>query len=901
MGKAFQTLMAGAAALALLTACGGGKDKATGPGKGDVVKLEEAPKGQLPTGISPTAYTVDLVTDPKSDTFTGQMQIGLALEKPHARIWLHADGPEVSKVTATTNDGREIEGTFTGGMAEGGVSKIDFAEPLTGPTATLNITYAAPYNRNLAGLYRADQADREYLASQMEPIDARRMMPSFDEPRFKTPWTLSVTTPEGNEVITNGALESRERLEDGMVKHTFATTRPIQTYLVALAVGPYDRVDGDPIPANALRAEPIPFRGFAAAGKGEKLKEAMDATDAMLTIQENYFGVPYPYGKLDLIAVPDFAYGAMENAGAIIYRESALLMDERTSLSQRRGILATHAHELAHQWFGNLVTPKWWDDIWLNEAFATWFSYKTMHAYDPEGGFDRSPTRRGLAAMGADSLANARQIRNPITANGDIMDAFDGITYSKGGNVLAMFENYLGEDAFREGVRVHMRNFEDGIADVNDFMASLQEGSGNDSVVDSFSTFIFQPGIPYLDVQVSCASPSAATITVTQERYAPLGSEIETDKLWQVPFAVRISDGVESTITRKMLTEKTTDIALDACPRYVMPNADGRGYWRFTTNDTNWAGLTEMFADLTGGEQLVFADSLSAAFNAGDVDAATLLSGLKATTQGEWDAVRQGIGETASYLRILPDDAKQAYRAKLGETYAPLWAGLSVKPAAALSQGDTLLREDLYDLMVGTVEIPELQDELAARAMRYVGMEGDADESALAPSELYTAIAIAAERGGREFLDAALAKAYASSNQSERSRIFGALARNLPAEEVAILLKEANGSEFSGREMYATFLGAMSNTDAQDQNWGLFKGSWANLAARTPEVRKANLARAVGAYCDADKAEAAATFFRENAADIPGYERSLAQSLESAKLCAALKAAKADELVDALQ
>ena len=233
----------------------------------------------------------------------------------------------------------------------------------------------------------------------------------------------------------------------------------------------------------------------------------MDITDEMLTWQEAYFDYPYPYGKLDLIAVPDFAYGAMENAGAIIYRESALLMNERTTLGRKRGILTTHAHELGHQWFGNLVTPIWWDDIWLNEAFATWISYKTMDAVYPDTGFDLAPQRAAIGVMGADSLKTARQIRNPIDNNGDILSAFDGITYRKGGGVLSMFETYLGEDNFREGMRIHMRRFEDGVADVNDFMASLAEGSGNDNVVESFKSFILQPGIPYLNVALTCPAP----------------------------------------------------------------------------------------------------------------------------------------------------------------------------------------------------------------------------------------------------------------------------------------------------------------------------------------------------------------------------------------------------------
>ena len=907
MHNGFKYMLLSAAAIGLLAACGGSGDP-DAPGRtgsnGSVVKLETPPGGQLPTGVTPTAYHLSLVTDPTEDTYSGRNEIDIELDAPHARIWLHSLGPVVTSAIAVTANGEEITASFTGDQAEGGVSRLDFDSAVPAGKATLILDFTAPYNRNLAGLYRADQNDTAYLASQMEPTDARRAFPSFDEPRFKTPWSVTITAPDGNEVVTNGALKSRTRLENGQMLHIFETTRPIQTYLIAFAIGPYDRVDGDPIPANALRAEPIPFRGFAAAGKGEKLSEAMAATDALLTIQENYFGVPYPYGKLDLIAAPDFAYGAMENAGAIVYRESALLIDERTSLARKRGILTTHAHELAHQWFGNLVTPKWWNDIWLNEAFATWFSYKTMHAYDPEGGWDRNATRAALGAMAADSLINARQIRNPIEKNGDIMDAFDGITYRKGGGVLAMFEAYLGEDAFREGIRVHMARYADGVADVNDFMSSLAVGSGKLEVVEAFNSFILQPGIPTLDVQVICAAPEGDHLKVTQSRYAPLGSAIDADaSTWTIPFAARLSGPAGEATIRQMLTEKTTEIALEGgCADWVMPNASGAGYWRFSTNSENWAGLSAAFGDLTAGEQLVYADSLTASFEAGNMSAADMLAGLEVTATGTWDAAQQPLGDLQTYLGLLPDADKPALRTWIRETYRPIYDRLvAAQQYVPLSQGDQLLHDRLHGLLAGAGRDPAIRADLLGKAGRYVGINLEPDASVLPASQLGTAIAVAAQESGQAFFDTALEYALSSENQSERSTILSTLARNSGPQQVAILLKAANGDRFSGREMYSTFLNSLGNERAQDQAWVLFTQSWMNLAARTPEVRKGRLASAAGAFCDIARANEAADFFRANAADIPGYERSLAQGLERAELCVALKAAKVDELIAALE
>lgn len=898
----------GAATAALLASCGapdsGSNEANSSSSASAIVKLEEVPKGQLPEGVTPTTYKLDLTLYPERDTFEGDLSIDLQLDAPHARIWLHSLSHTINSVSAILSDGAEIGGTFTGDLAEGGVSKIDFSETIPAGAATLKINYSAPYDRTLAGLYRADQGGKAYLASQMEPIDARRLLPSFDEPRFKTPFTVSITGPEDIQTVTNGALISTERTGDRELKRSFATTQPLPTYLLGFAVGPYEVREGAAIPANAIRSDPIPFRGLAPIGKGEKLTEAMDATYKMLNYQETYFGTPYPYGKLDIAAVPEFAFGAMENAGIIIYRETALLIDERTSLARKRGILSVHAHELAHQWFGNLVTPKWWDDIWLNESFATWFAYKTMHDFDPSGGFDRTATRRALGAMGADSLKNARQIRNPITRNSDIEDAFDGITYSKGGGVLTMFENYLGEENFREGVRLHMQRFPHGVADVNDFMSSLADGSGDEGVVESFKSFIFQPGIPYLNVQIVCNSTDGHHLRISQSRYAPVGSEIDTSQLWQVPFSANwiAEDGTTKTVNH-ILTDKESTLPLDTetCPEWVMPNTNGKGYWRFTTSAENWAGLTEAYASLPAGEQLVFVDSLAAAFDAGDLSADTLLAGLQASTTGEWDSAQLGVGRLGRYLDILGADDQSLMRDYIRTTYTPAWEYYGDRTAAQLSPGERLLQDSLFDVMVNFAQDQNMRDTLLESAYEYVGLNGEPNESALVPSQLGTAMTVAAQTGGRDFLDAALAKAYSSTNQSERGTIFRALAGSLPEEDVAILLKEANGSEFTGREMFETFMMAVNNPSAQDQNWELFQQSWPNLVERTPAFRKPNLARAAGASCDVDKTSQAASFFRSKAEDIPGYERSLAQAVEASNLCAVLKNEKAGELATALK
>jgi len=893
----FRAALAGAVSLLALHACGNANsasDASLGS-QTQPVQIQVPPAGQLPTDVTPLAYRLELKTDPDADSFSGNVAIDVALTAPHARIWLHSVDQTVLSAKAVLDDGTHIPATFTGNQAPGGVSRLDFDSPIPAGTATLEISYTAPYNMGLAGLYKAVQSDTDYLATQMEAIDARRMVPSFDEPRFKTPWSVTVTAPEGMQVVSNGEEISAEPAEDGWTRHVFAETRPIQSYLVALAVGPYEMRPAPAIPANALREAPVPLRGFAARGKRDQLSEALGITDEMLLWQEDYFDYSYPYGKLDLIAAPEFAYGAMENAGAIIYREAALLMNEQTSLSRRRRILTTHAHELGHQWFGNLVTPKWWNDIWLNEAFATWISYKTMDGVDPDGEWGLSPILAGLSAMGADSLQSARQIRNPINTNGDILDAFDSITYRKGGSVLNMFETYLGEEAFREGIRLHMRRFEDGVADADDFMQSLADGSGQPDIVEAFTSYINQPGIPSLDVAVSCPAPDAGLITVTQKRYAPLGSDIDTSaQTWNVPFAARLKGPVGDRTIRQMLTAPVTEIPLDGdCPDWVMPNAGGTGYWRFDTNAENLTALISTFDSLSDAEQIMFADALTSGFRAGRISTDDLMAGLAATSSGHPRAVSEGFGIIGTLDRMLEPSEQAGLRAWVQRTYGPLAEYLESRPATALSQQEMLLRDRLYGLLLEYGERPAERRALLARARQYVGLEGSPDATALAPEDLSTAMIIGIEDGGADFYEAAKAYVTTATNQNERSTILRVLASRGSKDVVSDLFSAVLNGPNSTDEVFTVVYGAMANPAAQDTAWDLITTNFETVVERMPEIRQPKLAGLTGYFCSVRKAAEAEDFFEQNAQLIPGYERSLAQGTEKATLCSALRAQKA--------
>ena len=385
-----------------------------------------APAGRLGTDVRPLAYRLELQILPDKAEFYGTAAIDVEIAAPARVIHLHGNGLKVKTATYSRGPGSDQAGRYAQ-VDPSGVAQLEFADPVPAGRGTLRIEYTGPYGKGGEGLYKSEIAGDAYTFTQFQPIDARRMFPGFDEPGFKTPFDIAVTTRTANAVVGNTPVRGERPAGAGLKRVEFVTTLPLPTYLIALAVGPLDIVEGAPVPPNGARKSPLPLRGVATRGKGPRLRYALENTHAMVLYLEDYFAVPFPYPKLDLIASPDFG-GGMENAGAIIYGDPRLLLADDASVAERRGFGGIHAHELAHQWFGDLVTPKWWDDIWLNESFANWMGFKAGNAWQPALRFDVVPALQTPAAMELDSRIAARQIRQPVDRNADIGSAFDAIT-----------------------------------------------------------------------------------------------------------------------------------------------------------------------------------------------------------------------------------------------------------------------------------------------------------------------------------------------------------------------------------------------------------------------------------------------------------------------------------------
>ena len=908
MTRTFLALLASTA----LVACGSSEDvaEAEAPETAEIPAapvFDEAalPHAQLPGSVVPRGYRIDMVIDPDADTLTGEVEIDVDVLDPVDHFFIHAKDMTVSE--ATLASGTQVvelrPEPVPEELAPSGLLRLASDATLPRGDGTLRLTYETPYNLNLNSAYKVvretDEGADAYIVTQMEPIGAREAFPGFDEPRFKVPFTVTITAPEEDVVFFNTPKTNETALDGGLVKHEFQTTRPLPTYLIAFGAGPYDVVEAPDIPPNSVRERPLQQRGFTARGSGPEIEYGLAGTEPILTALEEYFGTPYPYEKLDIIAAPDYAFGAMENPGAIVYREYLMLLDENAPLSQKRAYNAVHSHELAHQWFGNLVTPVWWEDIWLNEAFATWMGNKGTAIAYPDGNYDRNTLNAALYTMNTDSLASTRKIREPLERSENVMDQFDGITYRKGGGVLSMFESFVGEDAFREGVRLHMERYADDVASADDFFQSIADGSGNPDVVPAMKSFVDQPGVPLVSAVTTSPTANDGTnwFVLEQSRYAPLGSSISQGQSWQIPVCVAYGIGGERQKKCILLSEDgeqmSNIVKVPQEAEWVTLNADGAGYYRFTMERENWAALLDNIDQLTTAEVLTVQDSLTAALRAGEVEPATYIAGMEAFAAHPDYDVASKAGDMIGFLyRELPE-ARDDLAALIQDMYAERYRANLGKTTP---EGE-LLVPSLARLLSQAGGDAEMEADFATRGGRYLAGSKDA----VAPNLMGTALAAHARANPEDSLDA-LKALVRSGSALEKGQAVAALG-SIEDPAVAAQLREdamTDTTTFTGRQAI-TLLGTQMGVEAiADDTWEWAKANFPRIVERAPDVRKPSLPGLASGFCSLEERDEAEAFFESNATLIPGYQRSLAQTLERIELCAALKSEMGEAMMEAL-
>jgi alanyl aminopeptidase len=861
---------------------------------------ELAPTGRLPVDTLPLSYRVELEVDPDKAVYGGTVTVEVQLDRPRESIWLHSRSARVGTVSVVREGAAPLAAKLEH-VGDSGLSAVRLGQPVGPGRVVLTLPFEADYGTHLTGVYKATAAGRNYVFTQFEPISAREAFPCFDEPRFKTPFELVLRVPKDKVAITNTREVSARDIDRGLREVHFAPTEKLPSYLIAFAVGPLDVVTAPTLEKHAVRDRPLTLRGVAIAGRGAELSFGLSETPPLLVWLENYFGVPYAYDKLDLIAVPDFGAGAMENAGAITFRDTLLLVRPDAPEQQKRTFGYVDAHELSHQWFGNLVTMPWWDDIWLNEAFATWMGTRAINGVHPEYEADLGALSATHGAMDVDGRSSARKIRQPIESDHDIENAFDAITYSKGGAVLSMFERYLGADAFQAGLRRYMERFRFGNATARDLVRTLAEVSGEPKLEGSFFTFLDQPGVPELRVKLDCTSNPPA-LELRQARYLPLGTSIHSEARWQVPFCARFGhpEGIREQCA--LLDETTTRLPLQAksCPSWVMPNAGAQGYYRWSLADDALDALVARRSDLSVPEQMSLANNVSAALRAGRLEIKRALAAQKLLMASPKRHVMESALKTYWLVRELLDSSSlPAFRAEVAKTLRPTYTRLGLLPRAGaqVSGEEKLARASVVRALFGLAEDPTLTRELVKLGAPLLAPQraGKPASTSAIPSELLElALTAALRSAGAPAFEQAVAQLFEATDGMLRGRYLTALSyvRDPALGQRALAL--ALDPRLRTNERLIPLFGQLGQPETREAAFEWLRANYDALSAQLGAHGGNDVIASVASFCSEDKAREVEAFFGPKSPHIPGGPRELLMALETIRSCAALSAAYAE-------
>ena len=782
---------------------------------------------RLPRHVIPHRYELHLEPHLDSATFQGRVVIAVDITAPTRLIVLNAIELEIH--------GAFVDGHAAAWELDADTERLHLLLDREQPagSAFIDIAFRGTLNDKLRGFYRSTYTDDEgrqqvVATTQMQSTDCRRAFPCFDEPDFKAVFAVTLVADPSHLAISNGPEISRRSIrgtngagnEVDKVSVTFADTMPMSTYLVAFVVGPLEAtapVDVDGVP---LRIVHVP-------GKGHLTDFALDVGAKSLRWFVNYYGIPYPDAKIDMVALPDFAAGAMENVGCITYRESLLLVDPAASTQmEQQNVADVVSHELAHMWFGDLVTMKWWNGIWLNEAFATFMEVAAVDAYRPDWTRWTNYSVERTAAFETDSLVNTRSIEFAVRSPQDCEGMFDVLTYIKGGALLRMLEQYLGEDRFRAGIRHYLARHSYGNTETSDLWDAIEDAvahDGGEPVRSLMDSWIWQPGYPLVS-----ASIDAGELVLHQQRFAFHDRSSETTtQTWMIPVQVRNG----GRITKHLLEGETLRIPLADPQAPVEVNAGGHGFYRVSYSPELLGRLDRSaLADLSTVERYALVDDSWSAVVAGRLAAADFVT-LLSSFDGErdfavWQVMAQSLRACA---RLVDGAAHEALRQRIRSLASPVLADLGWTPAA----GESDLRGKLRGLLVSLLATTGADDDARRRCRELFG-QLRTDPQSVHPEVAAAAVAAFAASGDDDDLDTLVSCYRSASTPQDRLRYLYAVAEFENPEVLRRACQFTLGDEVKTQDAPFVLARALMSRANGPMVWEIVKDVWDRAVATFP-------------------------------------------------------------------
>jgi len=853
--------------------------------------------------IRPVRYELTLEPDLEAATFAGEVLISVLVTAPTDTIACNALDLDI--LAAELTEGPLSDGSplaVTGIALEAEAERVTFTleRTLVPGEAHLRIRFNGQLNDKLRGFYRStftdtDGVEQVIATTQFEATDARRAFPCWDEPDHKASFVISLIVDEDHFAVSNASELSRVPAPDRIGKHLvrFAETIVMSTYLVAFVVGPLEAT-------APIDVDGTPMRVIYPKGKGHLTDFALEVGAFCLRHFTNYYGIPYPGDKLDLVAVPDFAFGAMENLGCVTFREILLLVDPSTTTqAELLNVTDVINHELAHMWFGDLVTMKWWNGIWLNEAFATFMEMHATDAFRPQ--WDRWTTF-GLsrtAAFDTDSLTNTRPIEYPVISPADAEGMFDILTYEKGAAVVRMLEQYLGEDQFRAGIRQYLAEHAYGTTETTDLWDAIESATG-EPVRRIMDSWIFQGGFPIISVDIV---NDGRTLRLSQHRFgyagdlgdgeSPIAAHDDAAQ-WIVPLIFSQCSAPDGVITfeKVLLDQPSIDIELIEPATWIYVNTEGTGFYRARyAPDLRAALVTHAQTDLSAIERYGLVDDIWASVLAGDLEAHDFLEVAEAfseeTDLSVWQRIIAGL---TALDRIVDGDGRAALHTRVRGLINPAYEELGPEPRPGDSDRDRALRGVLFEalgVLGGNIDVQS-----RAHVILDIGaLEPD-------PALVAASVNIVAATGTSSDFDEFFRRMKNAPTPQEELRYLGALADFPDPDLIARLVRMTLTDEVRSQNAPLLLRRALSNRDAGEIAWFFVSSEWEAITTRLPSNSIARFLEGIRGLSKSGTAAEVMVFFETH--EVPQGEKILAQHLERLEVNVALCQRESERLTHRL-
>ena len=839
---------------------------------------------RLPEVARPDNYKLKLTPDLEKATFEGDETITLHLLKPSSEITLNAVDIDFHEISITSGGATQKAKVTPEKEKEMVVLTVE--KPLAAGPATVHITYTGTLNSEMRGFYLGkDDQGRKYAATQFEATDARRAFPSFDEPDYKA--TFDITTVAGKDLvaISNQKIVSDTPGPGDTHTVTFATTAKMSSYLAALVVGNFEYIEGE--------SDGIPIRVYSTPGKKEMGRFALESATYILNYYDKYFGIKYPYGKLDLIGLPDFSAGAMENTGCITFREVILLIDEKQgSIGLKKEIASVIAHEMAHQWFGDLVTMKWWDDIWLNEGFATWMESKPVAQWKPEWNYALDDVSGTSGTLNVDSLENTRPIHQAAETPAQIQELFDGIAYGKAAAVLRMLESYLGEEKFRAGVNAYLKQHQYANATAEDFWEA-QTKTSKKPVDQIMPTWVKQPGAPIINVTAQCSGGST-NVTLAQRRYFVDRTKFDApnDQLWQIPLCMKGSATGNGAPKCELMTKKEESFTLPGCSNWVLANAGATGYYRTGYSPEAVRALAnDAETKLTPAERISLQGDIWASVRVGREPVGDFLAFAQGLRADRNRAVLDDVLGRLNYIGrfLVSEGDRDSYRTWLRQYLSPAMKEVGYEPKAGESDEQRTLRGALFHTLGY-----DGRDPVTLEEARKIADKALADPSSVDHEMAGGALSLAALNGDAAFYDRVMT---ALKNPKSPEEYYTYLFTLPQFSDPALLERTLNyaiSPDVRSQDALQVIGSVMRNPAGEKLAWEFIQSHWDAVAKAGGPFASAEVVGATSVFCNAGMRDQVTEFF--SAHKIAAAERTYKQSIERINSCIDLKSQQEPQL-----